>query len=179
MKDEIILVDTNDREVGFGEKMEVHRKAQLHRAFSIFVVNKQNELLLQRRALTKYHSGGLWANTCCSHPIRNENQEVTVHRRLREEMGFDCELKPIFSFIYKVTLQNGLTEYEFDHVYLGHYEGSPTPNPLEVDSWKWMPILDVKKDIQENPDAYVFWIKPAMDRFFDYFNVQEHAGASL
>lgn len=169
MEQQLILVDERDQVVGYGEKMEVHKKAQLHQAFSIFVMNKNNELLLQMRALSKYHSGALWANTCCSHPVKDEEQSVTVHRRLKEEMGFSCELKPLFSFIYKAQLDKGLTEHEFDHVYTGNYEGSPDPNPEEVGDWKWMNIENLKHDLEKNPQDYVYWIKPAFEKFYSYF----------
>ncbi len=168
MEQQLILVDEQDQVIGYGEKMEVHEKAQLHRAFSIFVMNDKNELLLQMRAVTKYHSGGLWANTCCSHPIKGEDQMTTVNRRLMEEMGFSCELMPLFSFIYKAKLDKGLTEHELDHVYTGNYNGAPIPNPDEVGDWKWMNIEELKKDLQENPENYVYWIKPAFDRFYNY-----------
>lgn len=166
MDEQLILVNEKDEEIGFGEKMLVHQQAQLHRAFSIFVLNDRDELLLQRRAFEKYHSGGLWANTCCSHPVRGEQQEDRVHRRLREEMGFDCELKPLFHFIYRVELDNGLTEYEYDHVYLGRYNGDPSPDPEEVCEWKRMQIADVVEDIRTNPEQYTYWVKQAIDQFY-------------
>lgn len=170
MSDQLILVDEEDNAIGHGEKMEVHEKGQLHRAFSIFVVNDKNELMLQKRALHKYHSGGLWANTCCSHPIKSEDQEVTVKRRLMEEMGFTCEIKPLFSFIYKASLDHGLTEHEFDHVYLGHYEGSPSPNPDEVGDWRWIGIETLKTDLVENSDQYVYWLQVAFQQFYDEYS---------
>jgi isopentenyl-diphosphate delta-isomerase len=165
MNQQLILVNENDEEIGFGDKLPVHQNAQLHRAFSIFVINSQDQLLLQRRAYHKYHSGGLWANTCCSHPIRGEKQEHTIHRRLMEEMGFDCELQHMFHFIYRAKLDNDLTEYEYDHVYLGKFEGTPIPNPEEVVAWKWMDLHHVKRDIQEQPDSYTYWIRQAFNQF--------------
>jgi len=173
MDQQLILVDDNDQVIGYGEKMEVHEKALLHRAFSIFIVNSKNELLLQKRELSKYHSGGLWANTCCSHPIKGEDQMTTVHRRLQEELGIHCELQPVFSFIYQANLDNGLTEYEFDHVYLGRFEGAPEPNPEEVGDWKWMNIKDLNEDLKENPDEYVYWIRPAFEKFYEYFQASK------
>lgn len=171
MNQQLILVNENDEEVGFGEKLSVHQNAQLHRAFSLFVVNSRNQLLLQRRALHKYHSGGLWANTCCSHPIRGEKQEDTIHRRLKEEMGFDCELNHMFHFIYRVELDNGLTEYEYDHVYLGRNDGSPNPDPEEVCEWKWMDLEELHYDIRKNPSKYTYWIREAFGQFyFMFFN---------
>ena len=169
MEQQLILVDEKDQVVGYGEKMDVHKKAQLHRAFSIFIMNDKDEVLLQQRALSKYHSGGLWANTCCSHPIRGEDQSTTVHRRLQEELGITCQLDHLFSFIYKAELDQGLTEYEYDHVYFGRYEGSPTPNPDEVADWRWLAIRSLNKDLAENPDKYVYWIKPAFEKFYDHF----------
>ena len=169
MEQQLILVDEQDQIVGYGEKMEVHEKALLHRAFSIFVMNDQDEIMLQMRALSKYHSGGLWANTCCSHPIKGEDQSLTVHRRLSEEMGFSCVLKPVFSFIYKAQLDKGLTEHEYDHVYFGRFAGNPQPNPEEVGDWKWMPIDKLYEDLNKNPERYVFWIKPAFEKFFQYY----------
>ena len=148
MANNLILVDEQDNITGYGEKMEVHREGRLHRAFSIFVVNNAGQLMLQRRALEKYHSGGLWANTCCSHPLKGEEPTETVHNRLQEEMGFDCALKPMFTFIYKAEFDNGLTEYELDQVYLGRYEGKPNPNPSEVCEWKWMDIEALKDDLE-------------------------------
>ncbi|MEQ9424933.1 MAG: isopentenyl-diphosphate Delta-isomerase [Cyclobacteriaceae bacterium] len=165
MMDQLILVDEKDQPTGFGEKLEVHQKGLLHRAFSIFVINSQGDLLLQKRADNKYHSGGLWANTCCSHPIKGEGQETTVLRRLNEEMGFTCPIKPLFSFVYKTTLDNDLTEYEYDHVYLGHFDGSPSPNPNEVADWKWVSLADLKTDLAQNPKKYVFWLSEAFPKF--------------
>ncbi|NMM48140.1 isopentenyl-diphosphate Delta-isomerase [Marinigracilibium pacificum] len=165
MEDQLIVVNEKDEIVGYGEKMPIHKEGLLHRAFSIFVLNDKNELLLQQRALHKYHSAGLWANTCCSHPIKGEDQEITIHRRLQEEMGFDCHLEKIFDFIYKTEFGNGLTEYEFDHVYLGRYNNDPIPNPDEVASFKWIHIDDIKNDMNNNPDQYAYWTKFAIDKF--------------
>jgi isopentenyl-diphosphate delta-isomerase len=172
MNQQLILVNENDDEIGFGEKLPVHQNAQLHRAFSIFVMNSQHQLLLQKRAYHKYHSGGLWANTCCSHPIRGEKQEDSIHRRLKEEMGFDCNLKHMFHFIYRAELDNGLTEYEYDHVYLGRYNGIPNPNPDEVCEWKWMELDKVNSDIKNDPDNYTYWVKHAFDQFYTNYSNQ-------
>jgi isopentenyl-diphosphate delta-isomerase len=166
MKEKVILVDKNDKEVGIGEKMETRLTGKLHRAFSIFIFNSQGELLLQKRAKTKYHSGGLWTNTCCSHPRPGELTEKAAHRRLQEEMGFDCQLKEISSFTYKVKFSNDLFEHEYDHVFVGEFNGQPIPNPEEVDDWKWVDLVELKKDIQENPDQYTYWFKIALDKVF-------------
>jgi len=164
MSEHILLVDENDKEVGIGEKIKTHQEGKLHRAFSIFIFNSKGQLLLQRRAKSKYHSGGLWTNTCCSHPRAEEDIEKAVHRRLKEEMGFGCELKEIFSFIYKVKLDNNLFEHEYDHVFTGKFDGEPIPNPEEADGWKWVDVEELKNDIKENPDAYSYWLKKSIDK---------------
>ncbi len=164
MPEKVILVDKDDKEIGIGKKIKTHKEGKLHRCFSAFIFNSKNELLLQRRARSKYHSGGLWTNTCCSHPRPNEPTEKSVHRRLKEEMGFDCEVKEIFSFIYKVKFDNGLWEHEYDHVFFGKFDGEPKPNPEEVDEWKWVSLEKLKKDIQENPDNYTYWLKKSIDK---------------
>lgn len=169
MQHELILVDDMDNVVGYGEKLQVHQEGKLHRAFSIFVVNDNHELLLQRRALSKYHSAGLWANTCCSHPLKGMDISQTVHHRLKEEMGFDCILSPLFSFIYRAEFENGLTEYEYDHVYIGYYNESPKPNPAEVCDWQWMDVEKLKKDLEINPDKYVYWLREAFGKFYDHY----------
>ena len=164
MPEFILTVDKNDNIIGKEEKIKTHQLGKLHRAFSIFVFNSKGELLLQRRAKTKYHSGGLWTNTCCSHPRVGETLEKSIHRRLKEEMGFDCELKEIFSFIYKVKFDNGLFEHEYDHVFIGNFDGEPNPNPEEVDEWKWVDLEELKGDIRENPDNYTYWLKVSIDK---------------
>lgn len=166
MNRELILVDRHDNVIGYGEKLEIHRQGKLHRGFSIFVINKNNELMLQQRAFSKYHSGGLWANTCCSHPLRDEVLEKTVHDRLRYEMGFGCDLEYLYQFIYHVTLNNNLTEHELDRVYLGTYDQSPKPNPNEVADWKWMDIDKLRQDLIQNPNIYVYWLKEAFEQFY-------------
>ena len=150
-EEEVILVDQNDNPIGLMPKMEAHEKAVLHRAFSVFVLNNKNELMLQQRALHKYHSPGLWTNTCCSHQRDGEDNISAGTRRLQEEMGFEVPLKETFSFIYKAPFDNGLTEHELDHVLLGYYEGEPTINPDEVASWKWMDVEAVQQDIKTIP----------------------------
>ena len=164
MQEQVILVDPMDREIGTEEKLKAHREAKLHRAFSIFIFNAVGELLLQKRAETKYHSGGLWTNTCCSHPRPDEKLHCAARRRLNEEMGFDCELTELFSFIYYAELENNLSEHELDHVFVGCYDGQPSPNPDEVDDWKWMEIEKLKWDVEENPEHYTYWFKLILNR---------------
>ncbi len=159
MDNELILVNKNDKKIGIGEKIKTHRQGKLHRAFSIFIFNSKNELLIQKRAKTKYHSNDLWTNTCCSHPRPGEDIEEAAHRRLKEEMGFDCKLKEIFSFIYKTNFGNGLTEHEYDHVFLGKFNGTIIPNPNEIEDWKWINLNELKKDLKENPDNYSYWFR--------------------
>jgi len=169
---EVILVDENDNVIGTEEKIKAHQEGKLHRCFSIFVFNSKDELLLQKRAKSKYHSGGLWSNTCCSHPIHGEPIEKTVHQRLKEEMGFDCELKEIFSFTYKTKLDNNLFEHEYDHVFIGKFDGEPNPNPEEVDEWKWIGLEELKKGIQENPDSYTYWLRVSINKVISYLKTQ-------
>lgn len=159
MDELVVLVDENDEQVGLMPKMEAHEKALLHRAFSVFTFNKKGELLLQQRAAHKYHSPLLWTNTCCSHQREGENNIEAGKRRLQEEMGFSTELKEVFSFIYKAPFDNGLTEHELDHVMIGYFDGEPNINKDEVESYKWMLLEDVKKDIENNPDIYTAWFK--------------------
>jgi len=159
MQENVILVDEKDNEVGTEEKLTAHKEAKLHRAFSIFVLNDKGELMLQRRALTKYHCGGLWTNTCCGHPRPEESLEKATHRRLGEEMGFDCQLEKIMETTYKVTFDNDLTEYEYLHVFRGISDNDPTLNPDEAVEYKWMSLKDIKKDIEKNPKKYTPWFK--------------------
>lgn len=163
---EVILVDENDNEIGTAEKIEAHQKAQLHRAFSIFIFNKQGEFLLQQRALNKYHCGGLWTNTVCSHPMPGETTLDAAHRRLQEEMGFDCDIKEIFSFTYKKAFDNGLTEHEFDHVFLGTYEGPVSPDPEEIAAFKWINKDELQKDMAVHPEKYSYWFQQSYNKVF-------------
>lgn len=166
MNEYIIVVDENDNEKGSIEKLEAHKKGILHRAFSIFVFNDNNKLLLQKRLQSKYHSGGLWTNTCCSHPRYGESLETAVHRRLIEEMGFDCNLNEIFSFIYKAQLET-LIEHEYDHVFIGNYNGDVIPNENEVEDFKWVNIDELKEDIKNNPHSYTVWFKKSIDKVIE------------
>ncbi len=164
MNEEVVLVDEDDNEIGVEEKIKAHKEGKLHRAFSIFIFNSRGEMLLQKRARNKYHSGGLWSNACCSHPKPGESLEQAVHRRLKEEMGFDCDLKRVFYFIYKADLNNEFTEYELDHVFIGKYDGEINPNRNEVEDWKWISINDLKEDIKQNPNKYTVWFKIVLDK---------------
>ena len=175
MSDLIILVDENDKQIGTEEKLKAHQNANLHRAFSIFVFNDKGQLLLQQRALNKYHSAGLWTNTCCSHPRPDEETINAAHRRLKEEMGFDCELVEIFSFKYKTVFDNGLTENEFDHVFLGTYNNNPIPNLLEANAYKWVDIKWLEQDIKNNETIYTVWLKICFKKIFNYITMTSPA----
>jgi isopentenyl-diphosphate delta-isomerase len=168
MKEEVILVDTNDVPLGTMPKMEAHEKAILHRAFSVFILNKEGQLMLQQRALNKYHSPGLWTNTCCSHQRLGETNLEAGTRRLQEEMGFKTPLKELFSFVYKAPFDNGLTEHEFDHVILGYYDSVPIINHEEVANWKWMNLEEIITEIKTTPNNYTAWFKIIFDRFYNH-----------
>jgi isopentenyl-diphosphate delta-isomerase len=152
------------------EKIEAHEKALLHRAFSVFVVNENNEIMLQQRALSKYHSPGLWTNTCCSHQRDGETNVEAGMRRLNEEMGFTTDLKELFHFIYIAPFDNGLTEHELDHVMIGNYEADPAPNPEEVASYKWMTADAIKSDMIKQPEIYTAWFKIIFDKYYSHIS---------
>jgi isopentenyl-diphosphate delta-isomerase len=164
LEDQVILVDENDRRIGVAAKMEAHRTGALHRAFSVFVFNSAGDLLLQQRADGKYHSGGLWTNTCCSHPRPDESTAQAARRRLKEEMGIACELDEIFSFIYHADLDDGLSEHEYDHVFVGTCDGDPTPDPREVRDWRWLDADALRQDLDQHPERYTFWFKAVIDQ---------------
>ena len=155
----VILVNESDQQIGIMEKMAAHIVPRLHRAFSIFIFNSQGKLLLQQRALTKYHSPGLWTNTCCSHPRNGETMEQATSRRLQEEMGMTCDMHEVFTFIYKAPVGLGLTEHEFDHVWFGQSNDTPLINTEEVASWKYMSLDDIAEDIRQHPESYTEWFK--------------------
>ena len=159
----LIAVDEHDRETGVVKKMAAHREGILHRAFSIFVFDEAGRLLLQRRAAGKYHSGGLWSNTCCSHPRAGESLLEAAPRRLREEMGFTCPLRAVFGFVYRAALDGGLVEHEFDHVVVGRFQGAPAPDLREVGEWKWERVPAIQSQLAEDPRAFTAWFKPALD----------------
>ena len=167
MADNVILVDEQDRELGLMEKMEAHRKGLLHRAFSVFVLNPEGELLLQQRATHKYHSGGLWTNTCCSHPRKDESVVTAAHRRLMEEMGFDCHIDKLLEFTYRAELDKGMIEHEYDHLFVGYYDKDPLINTEEVSDWRWLPLDQVKAGIESNGDQYTEWFKIIFERFIN------------
>lgn len=167
--EKVILVDEADKQVGTEEKMKAHKLGLLHRAFSVFVFNSKGELMLQQRAFTKYHSPGLWTNTCCSHPREDETIQNAAHRRLQEEMGFDCDLSEIFDFIYKADVGQGLVENEFDHVLIGRTDSKPHINPVEVNDWKFMSIDAIRNDMTKSPDLFTVWFRIAFDRVDEFF----------
>ena len=166
----VILVDDNDNQLGLMEKIEAHEKALLHRAFSVFILNDNKQLLLQKRALNKYHSPGLWTNTCCSHPRDGESVIDAGIRRLDEEMGFKTQLNNLFSFVYKARLDNGLTEHEYDYVLLGKYNKDPLINELEVCDWKWVDLDALSNDLVINPKSYTVWFKIIFEKFYKNIN---------
>ncbi|AXO81492.1 isopentenyl-diphosphate Delta-isomerase [Olleya aquimaris] len=178
MKEEqVILVNQFDEQIGLMPKMEAHEKALLHRAFSVFVFNDKNELMLQQRALSKYHSPGLWTNTCCSHQREGETNLQAGTRRLQEEMGFTTALVEKTSFIYKAPFDNGLTEHELDHIMVGYYQEEPIINKDEVESWKWMPLEDVRQDIINQPELYTAWFKIIFDKFYQFINISNESNS--
>ena len=179
MNQTLILVDKNDEPRGTLEKLEVHRQGLLHRAFSIFIFNTKGQLLLQQRADDKYHSGGLWSNTCCSHPKFGEDITDAIAKRLNEEMGLACETTFAFSFVYKAELQNGLIEHEYDHVYFGTSDVTPKANISEVKSWKYISIEELSKEIKNDPEIFTEWMKiclPRVTACFKTFFIKKHAG---
>lgn len=157
--DFVILVDKLDNACGIMEKLEAHKQGVLHRAFSVCLINHKGELLLHKRAKSKYHSGGKWTNTCCSHPRPKERTLIAANRRLKEEMGITADIEEVFSFIYRVNFDNGLIENEFDHVYVGLYDGKPTPNSDEVEEWGYFSIEYIEKSIRNYPERYTYWFR--------------------
>ena len=155
----VVLVDENDQQIGVMEKQTAHTEPHLHRAFSIFIFNSKGELLMQQRALSKYHSPGLWTNTCCSHPRDGETLAEATSRRLNEEMGMTCEMHEVYTFIYKAPVGQGLTEHEFDHVWIGQSDDIPEINREEVESWKYMSLKDLSENIKLHPELYTEWFK--------------------
>ncbi|MEM7370366.1 MAG: isopentenyl-diphosphate Delta-isomerase [Bacteroidota bacterium] len=171
MKEElVILVDNQDQEVGVMEKMQAHREGLLHRAFSVFIFDQQDNMLLHQRAFEKYHSGGLWTNACCSHPRPGESVQEAADRRLMEEMGFHCSLNPSFSFIYQTEFDNGLTEHELDHVFVGEFDGEPRPEPSEVAAWKFVSLEYIQAQLKQQPQDYTVWFRIAFEKLMQHSN---------
>ena len=168
MEEQVILVNEKDEPIGLMGKMEAHEKGLLHRAFSVFVFNSKQEVLLQQRAACKYHSPNLWTNTCCSHPRAGETNQQAGERRLQEEMGLQVPLHEVFSFIYKAPFDNGLTEHEYDHVLIGYSDAQPQINPEEVASWKWLSLEAIKEDILQAPERYTAWFKIIFEEFYHH-----------
>jgi isopentenyl-diphosphate delta-isomerase len=164
MEDRVVLVDESDAEVGTLEKQRAHAEGRLHRALSVFVLNAAGEMLLQRRAPAKYHSGGLWTNACCSHPRPGEPVDAAARRRLREEMGIDCALEPAFEFTYRAPVGPGLVEHEYDHVFLARYDGEPAPAPDEVDGWRWVPLAELETELADAPERFTPWFRLVFSR---------------
>lgn len=160
----IALIDKNDNIIGYEEKLKVHQEGLLHRAFSIIIFNSKGEMLIHQRALDKYHSANLWTNACCSHLAENESMDKYIHKRLIEEMGFDCELDYLMKFNYRVELENNLIENETDYIYKGLYDGIVSPNPSEVRNWKWTTMKELNKEVKANPDNFTHWFKIILEK---------------
>lgn len=165
---QVILVNEEDVAIGTMDKMQAHVEGLLHRAFSVFIFDSKGNMLLQQRAIGKYHSGGLWTNACCSHPLPGEDTTAAAHRRLQEEMGFDTVLKHAFTFTYRSAFENGLTEYEVDHVYTGTYEGNIAPDPDEVGKYAFYAMESLGKSIEHEPHLYTSWFKIAFPKLETY-----------
>jgi len=164
MMEFVVLVNEHDQPLGTMEKMEAHKKGVLHRAFSVLLFNTKGEMMLQKRARTKYHSGGLWTNACCSHPLPGESVMAAAHRKLLQEMGIEANLRPGFTFLYQATFDNGLHEHELDHVLFAVFDGEPVLNPNEAEDWKWMSREALTADIDRFPHRYTAWFKILLDQ---------------
>ncbi|PWK79254.1 isopentenyl-diphosphate delta-isomerase [Mucilaginibacter oryzae] len=169
MKESVIIVNADGQSIGAMEKMEAHRSGTLHRAFSVFIFNSKGRLLLQQRALDKYHSAGLWTNTCCSHPRFGESTPDAAHRRLREEMGVDCELTELFAFSYRHEFDNGLIENEYDHVFLGITDDLPLPDPAEVACFRYLSVDELALELSERPDEFTAWFKICVEKVLEIY----------
>lgn len=170
MKETIILVDKNDMDIGSIEKLEAHQKGLLHRAFSVFIFNSKGQLLMQQRADEKYHSAGLWTNTCCSHPNYGETTLDAIHRRMKEEMDMEAEVAFKFKFTYKALLENNLTEHEIDHVYFGFSDERPTINLEEAKNWKYISLEELEKELSAHPENYTAWLKICFPEVLRHFS---------
>lgn len=171
-RNNVVLVDQSDVEMGTMDKLAAHEQGHLHRAFSIFIFNDKGQLLLQRRSYDKYHGGGLWTNTCCSHPQMNEIVLESAKKRLKFEMGIDCDLEWVYSFIYKEKVENDLIEHEFDHVFKGFSNDIPVPNLDEVSDYKWMNVSDISNDIAQNPRHYTVWFRQALPELIKIMKIK-------
>ncbi|MEK6283537.1 MAG: isopentenyl-diphosphate Delta-isomerase [Acidobacteriota bacterium] len=163
-EEKVVMVNERDEAIGIEDKTQAHLLGVLHRAFSVFVINAAGQLLVQRRALTKYHSRGLWSNTCCGHPRPDEAIEKAARRRLREEMGVDSDLSEVFDFVYRANLEDGFIENEYDHVLIGSFEGVPRPDPAEIEEWRWVDMAVLSADLKEHPKRYTYWFRISFDR---------------
>jgi isopentenyl-diphosphate delta-isomerase len=162
VEERVILVDESDRELGTEEKLRAHSSGVLHRAFSVFVTDDRGRVLLQRRSSGKYHSAGLWSNTCCGHPRPGETVASAARRRLLEEMGIACALESRGSFVYRAELDNGLIEHELDHLFVGRFIGNPLPDPAEADGWMWVPLSQAAVDCAARPKQFTVWFPLAL-----------------
>ena len=172
MSAQVVLVNAQDESVGVADKLEAHEQGWLHRAFSVFVFDPQGRLLLQQRDVNKYHSGGLWSNTCCSHPRPDEPVADAAQRRLQEEMGFQCPLDDAFSFTYRAVLSDTMIEHEYDHIFIGHDTPTVHPNPEEVQDWRWMAPNDLMADVAAHPERYTAWFRMAVERVLQHAHEQ-------
>jgi isopentenyl-diphosphate Delta-isomerase len=173
MEDQVVLVNQEDIVLGTMGKMQAHRDGVLHRAVSVFLLNASGEMLLQKRAMAKYHSAGLWSNACCTHPRLNESYAECAHRRLKEELGITCALAPAFSFIYEGAVENGLIEHELDHVYVGRYDGSVNFDPAEVADCTFAPLNDIRLRLQERPEEFTIWFRAIFERVSGHLSGME------
>jgi isopentenyl-diphosphate delta-isomerase len=169
MRTEVILVNERDEPLGLMEKMEAHEKGLLHRAFSVFLFDRSGRMLLQQRAATKYHGAGLWTNACCSHPFPDEPVDKAAHRRLKEELGIEPEVFPVFSFIYRAEVENGLIEHEFDHVFAGEWEGDLKPDPEEVAACTFVTMKELKEQMAKAPESFTTWFRIAFPRIEEWW----------
>lgn len=163
LEERVILVDVHDNPIGTGAKLPTHERGDLHRAFSVFLINTQGEILLQQRAMGKYHGGGLWANSACGHPRPGEETSAAARRRLREEMGIDADLEPVFTFTYRARMDRELIEHEIDHVMVGYSNELPRPDPAEVADWRWLTPAEIRTELAATPDRYTPWFEPALE----------------
>ena len=167
LEERVILVDEHDNPIGTGAKLPTHERGELHRAFSVFLINPAGEILLQQRATTKYHGGGLWANSACGHPRPGEETVAAARRRLKEEMGIDAELEPVFAFTYRAEMDHGLIEHEIDHVMIGFSDDPPRPDPAEVAAWRWLSPEAIRAELTTAPERYTPWFEPALGGLLD------------